>query len=139
MEKLKIEIKKELISYYDTIKSEIDIKTIELVESFAKSNNSTHENNGSEYEIIKCNKILIQLIEKTFNLNIEQINRHLNDSDNNNIFDNKEKIKRNALKNYAIYIKSNELKEKFRISNSRLGILLQSNWYIDENQLIFIK
>ena len=137
MEISEIEIKKELISYYDTIKSEIDIKALEILKYLRKVNNTNNQEDSEiEEKIIKKNEKLIKQVEKVFDLNLEQVNRHFKEFD---VLYHNEKIKRIALKDYIIYVKPDELNDKLKNSDTKLGLLLQFEWYIDESQMNFIK
>lgn len=137
MEISEIEIKKELISYYDTIKSEIDIKALEILKYLRKVNNTNNQEDSEiEEKIIKKNEKLIKQVEKVFDLNLEQVNRYFKEFD---VLYHNEKIKRIALKDYIIYVKPDELNDKLKNSDTKLGLLLQFEWYIDESQINFIK
>ena len=50
----------------------------------------------------------------------------------------KEEIKRAVFNGYCLYINAESLKNQFRDGNL-LGLLITSDFYLDENQLNFLK
>jgi hypothetical protein len=121
--KIKSEIKTDLINHYDLIKSEIDY----LIHK--KSEN---------IERIDYSK-LIQLCDKIFNFNMEQVNQYFdkNKFEKNYKKLNKEIVKEKILTKYCIFIGSEQFQRNLK--NFLIGHLIITDWYIDENQFNFLK
>jgi hypothetical protein len=137
--KLKSDIKLDLINYYDSIKFEIDIIAQKQLIVFEKNSpNLKHEREN----LIVLNKYLIEKIEFLFDSNCYQINEYFSkindDYDDENQFFFKENVKINALKNYCAFLSNANLKKEFKDRN-QIGLLVLTDWYLDENQLKYIK
>jgi hypothetical protein len=137
--KLRAEIKKELIDYYDSITNRVDVKAQELLKEYGNEEES--EANDKKKLVVDENVYLIEQVKRVFDSNLNDINHffdNLNQNDQNfftmNINDQrfmKEEIKKRALKSYLICVNHNNY-ETF-------GLHLEFEWYIDENQSNFIR
>ena len=144
--KLKTDIKQELIDYYNGLKFDVDIKVQTLMKQM---------NENMRHKLIQENLFLIDQIDRVCDSNLNDINeffsskiilimtssnqykeidrpaikkRKLNNDDESKM---KEDIKSMALKRYLIRIQH----DKYPI----FGLHLEFQWYIDSNQLNFIK
>lgn len=125
---LKAEIKLDLINYYDTIKFDIDIKAQELL-----LNESVEENVRND--ILKLNMDLIDRVEDIFAENLKVINKYFDQENNLKSSLDKEKIKMDALPSYCYYLNVDFLRKKINL----LGILVISDWYLDKNQINYLR
>jgi hypothetical protein len=116
---LKAELKKELIDYFDGLKFEIDIEAIEQ-NNQAEFNSLLINKNVNltklysqltQSEIIQMQMELVDLIDKTCDTCMNDLNRYfsVNNIDRSLKLEDKDQIKSNALKNYCIYFKYEEL------------------------------
>ena len=151
--KLKSEIKKELIEYYDSLQKNVNLKTKNLL-----NNKSLKQIERKEY--LERNVFLVEQIDRICNSNLNDINQHFGDNLKNNQnedgddpslnkkrkndesevqldgsqdFDEismKEDIKKKALKSYLIY---------FEKDPKYIGMHFEFDWYIDKYQLELIK
>lgn len=127
--KLKNEIKKELIDYYDSIKYELDIKVQQILEQ---------QNFIEKNSIAEQNIYLVNQIDRVLDSNLKDINEYFdNINQDSELFSSNEKnesemkkdIKKHALKSYLI-----------RVEHQKYGqVYLEFEWYIDENQLNYIQ
>ena len=127
--KLKNEIKKELIDYYDSIKYELDIKVQQILEQ---------QNFIEKNSIAEQNIYLVNQIDRVLDSNLKDINEYFdNINQDSELFSSNEKnesemkkdIKKHALKSYLI-----------RVEHKKYGqVYLEFEWYIDENQLNYIQ
>ena len=134
----KCEIKKELINYYDIIKSEIDIKSQLLLIEYSMGIYSSIINKD---KLMSINMKLIEIANDLFGKNMNQINDFfyscLNNSENSKI-KNKDDIKSKALKNYCVFVRNENLREEFK-TKYPLGLILLLDWYLTEKQTEFVK
>jgi hypothetical protein len=95
-----------------------------------------------EPEFMALYDYLIQKVEQVFNSCCEQINKFFDQ--NEAYFSSKyyeldrEEIKANALNSYCLFINNNILNSEFKSLNP-IGLLVCCDWYLDENQLNFIR
>jgi hypothetical protein len=134
----KCEIKKELIGYYDTIKSEIDIRAqLLLIEYPIRIYTSIIEKD----KCMSINLKLIDMVNDLYGKNMNQINDFFYNCINNTDIlkiKNRDDIKSKALKNYCVFINNENLREEFKI-NYPLGLIIILDWYLPENQVEFVK
>ena len=138
---LKEDIKKQLIEYYERIKSEIDIKGFELLESLSKRRNAKDRDNTS-FIIIKLNEYLVNQIDSHLDKNLNEINEYFNSDLIKNLnTSNQEDVKRNVLKSYLIYFDFNESMNYLikQLDKYGFGLLFEFEWYLDENQQNYVK
>ena len=151
--KIKSQIKKELIEHYDTLKFDLDLKVQTIL--------NKNKNKKKKKKLVSQNTFLINQIDRVFESNLNDVNdffqnfyKHpvildenetqskkrklndvftteFNDIDYHNETKLKEEIKRKALKSYLICINHREY--------SKIGLHLEFEWYIDRNQINFIK
>ena len=137
---LKEDIKKQLIEYYERIKSEIDIKGFELLESLSKRNAKDRDN--TSFSIIKLNEYLVNQIDSHLDKNLNEINEYFNSDLIKNLnTSNQEDVKRNVLKSYLIYFDFNESMNYLikQLDKYGFGLLFEFEWYLDENQQNYVK
>ena len=138
---LKEDIKKQLIEYYERIKSEIDIKGFELLESLSKRRNAKDRDNTS-FIIIKLNEYLVNQIDSHLDKNLNEINEYFNSDLIKNLnTSNQEDVKRNVLKSYLIYFDFNESMNYLikQLDKYGFGLLFEFEWYLDQNQQNYVK
>lgn len=128
------EIKKELISYYDIIKSEIDIRAQLLLIEYPME---IYSKIIDKDKFMGINVKLIDIANDLFGKNMNQINDFFCSCDMSSI-KNKDDMKSKALKNYCVFIKNENLKEEFK-TNYPLGLILILDWYLPDIQLEFVK
>jgi hypothetical protein len=132
--KIKLAIKLDFIKYFDDLKFEIDIKAQEML-----CDQSLDEN--SKEEILKINLNLLERVDEIFNNNLNLINNFFEDcqqliNQDKHILDkDKEEIKMMVLNSYCYFINADLLKKKW----NQLGLLIISDWYLDENQLNYLR
>ena len=137
---LKEDIKKQLIEYYERIKSEIDIKGFELLESLSKRNAKDRDN--TSFIIIKLNEYLVNQIDSHLDKNLNEINEYFNSDLIKNLnTSNQEDVRRNVLKSYLIYFDFNESMNYLikQLDKYGFGLLFEFEWYLDENQQNYVK
>jgi hypothetical protein len=124
---IKGEIKLDLIRHYDTLKSDVDLKA---QEEMIYNNNQT---------VINLNLELIEKIDYSFNLNCKQIDDYfLKISDQHIEQLDKEDIKALVFKQYCAFVSNNVLDKNYKNKNP-LGVFIISDWYLNPNQLDFIR
>ncbi len=130
---IKSTLKKEIIDYYDLIKSEIDIKSQEIL-----SNPSF--NDEKKEALFDIYLKMIKECEQLFEKNIEEINNYFEQNVEADLLTNLdiEDIKTNILSGYCSFIRSNLLKDQMKLNN-KIGILFITDWYLDKNQLNYLK
>ena len=128
---IKIELKKEIIDYFDKIKSDIDIRTLELTDPTSK--NISEEENSIVY---KTAKQLIDLIDYNCSSCLNDINSYFVNAVSDESQDINE-IKKSAINSYSIYLRFQDIKEQFNYM--KLGFLFTFDWFIEENELNFIR
>jgi hypothetical protein len=161
----KSNIKLDLIKYYDATKSDIDIVAQEQLCNDPNPSNNTQSPSSLENDtlnlnnpikkkerIFHINKNLINLVEVMFENNIKEIDRYFaniekehtnsttnnnNDTTSNNLND-RENIKLKVLTSYCLFISRDKLKDEFKRLVT-LGILIITDWYLDENQINFLR
>jgi hypothetical protein len=130
-------LKHELIDYYESLKFEIDIKVqLILNQTPSSSSSSTPDDSQTKLMIIEENQYLIQQIDRVCDSNLIDINSYIqNEHHQTKLFvdapNQKENIKREALKSYLIRI-DHEDYETF-------GLYLEFDWYVNKKQADFIE
>lgn len=140
--KLKIEIKNELINYYDDLKFEIDIRVQEILISIDRKlaeNSAKTEQNKLENvrkDLLKANITFINTIDETCNKNLIDIEKYFHQSKSTSI--NKEEIKSIALNDYCVFINSDwePAKENDLL---QVGNLFKLDWYANKNVCRYIE
>ncbi len=117
------------MKYFDNVKSEVDIKAQQLMRD------------GWE-DILEANLLLIKSIEKLDNANNDRLNdldvlATIRPNEITGQYD-KEAIKADLANGFCVFIRSEELDESIKIDNP-IGLLIETDWYLDENQLNYIK
>jgi hypothetical protein len=154
---VKEKIKRDLINYYDSLKSDIDI---DIQETLIKESTL---NENLKNELIEINKKLIDKVDLNLNQSMDEINKYFssllqltslfsNINDLNNFFDDSHgiflnnsnkidltSIKMTALNKYCIYINRAKINAKFANGKFPIGILISFDWYPTENQLNYAK
>jgi hypothetical protein len=132
--RVKGEIKLDLINHYDTLRSEVDIKAQEEL----MFNHKCLTEAGKQ-DIINLNLDLIKKLDYIFDLNCKQIDEYFTNTPQQEIEKlDKEEIKALALKHYCAFVSNNVLKNEFKNKNP-LGVFIVSDWYLNQNQLDFIR
>ena len=144
--KLKDEIKRDLIEYFDSIRSQVDVRAQILLYEF--ETNKLESTSNFNQKIIKyINKCMIDKIYQKLDESIDNINdyfiKHVNILDTD-----KDQIKLKALKNDCVYFRYDEIVKihhsphrlRFdRLDRHKMGFLLCFDWYLDENLINFIE
>jgi hypothetical protein len=149
-DKIKGDLKLELIEYYDHVKNEIDIQAQKLLLDLDNLLNDAEKINeidpneikDKRKEIINTNLELIKYVDDIFNKNIEEINNYFTEqskksSQNLPIF-NKEDIKLNVLENYCVFVCYDYLKSDLK-DLYLIGVLLITDWYLNKNEVQYLK
>ncbi len=119
----KNEIINDLNKYYESLRLEVDKKKLDI------QTDQTNIKDESKYLNDQINKFLES--------NLNNINDYFDDFDqislvNENVdIQIKEDIKKDAIKNYLICVKHSDYQE--------WGLFLEFEWYIDQNEQIFIE
>ena len=156
----KSNIKQNLIKYYDTTKSDIDIAAQQILcNDLYISNNHENDNDDEQSplesntikindpikkreKILDINKKLINLVEVMFENNMKEIDRYFVNIEKEhtmtNTANNIEDIKLKSLTSYCIFISRDKLKDEFKRLVT-LGILITTDWFLDDNQIYFLR
>lgn len=134
------QIKLDLINYFDTVKSEIDISALKVLDSIESLSNKSDVLNN----VYKLNQEMIDIVNEIYENNAKCVNDFFRFSSTDDemmrfpINKSIEEIKRAVFNGYCFYINGESLKKQFRDGNL-LGLLITSDFYLDENQLNFLK
>jgi hypothetical protein len=124
---IKGEIKLDLIRYYDTLRSDVDLIAQEEI---IYNKNQT---------VIEINLDLIKKIDFIFNLNCKQIDEFFTKTSEQDIEQlDKEDIKALVLTQYCSFVSNKVLNKNYKNKND-LGVFITSDWYLNPNQLDFIR
>lgn len=132
-------IKKDLINHYDTTISEIDLQAQTLLIPLQDPNSHSNQpiDSSSKIEdIFKYYKKFINLVEKILDSNMNDIDNYALGEDM--CENDKDAIKRDALKNYILYFKNDDLIHEIK-HNSTIGYLFVYDQYLDLNMSDYIK
>jgi hypothetical protein len=129
------EVKRDFINYFDNVKFEVDIKAQELLAQLS-------DGSIERAKVLKVNLKMIELIEKLFEANMARLNdlavlATIRPNENSDQYD-KEAIKTDLAAGSCVFIRSEELDKSIKIDN-RIGLIILTDWYLDENQLNYIK
>jgi hypothetical protein len=125
-------IKKDLKQYYDSITNQITSKAKNLY-----LNSSNNEIN--KQEIIEANHELVEKLDELFESNCIELDQFYfgkTEEDGDEVFQQIESDKINALRNYCMFLDGDNLTMK---ETNKFGLLVVTNWYMTQNQLDYIK
>jgi hypothetical protein len=128
--KTKDQLKKYLIDYYDTISSEIDIAAQEIL---IKDKTLSEEN---RQDLVRLNELLIQKVKKVLDLNCLAVDSYKLEA--KYVLPTLEEMKTDALVGFCKFVANKSLSIRYR-NKSPLGVLIVCNWYLNENEDIFLK
>jgi hypothetical protein len=133
---IKSDIKAELIYYFDEIKTEIDINA---QTKFSHTDDDYFEETN-KIQFFSIYNFLIQKVDSIFDSSCNDINSYFLDRENfQNIYEsNKEDIKTQGIKNFCFYLSNDFLKLEYKDINP-IGLFINCDWYLDENQRNYIK
>ena len=125
----------EFIEYFDIEKNEVDIKAQKLMENLS-------EKSIERAKVVEVNDKMIVSIKKLLDANCARLRDRavlatIRSSENTDIYD-KEAIKADLTTGFCVFIKSDDLDESISIDNP-IGLLIVTDWYLDQNQLDYIK
>jgi hypothetical protein len=133
--KFQNEIKKELIEYYDSLKFAIDIK---VQEKLKHEKPLDEQDQSNRLLLLEENVYLVEQIDRVLDSNLNDVNNFFDQCKEDELvelntkFENaNDEIKRRALKSYIVCIKYK--------NHELFGLHFEFEWYIDQNQLNFIK
>ena len=133
---LKIEIKHQIIEYYDRLKNEIDINTAKCLikPSDDLDQDKIHDLNERFIKIINdCANVNLQEVDDFFQANKTK----LNDLSFYEAFNySEENFTRTILSKHCFYIPRCLLKCK---DDNELGVLIQSDWYLNTTEKNLIR
>lgn len=129
--KMKHQLKTQLILYFDAIKCDIDIQSQKFL-----MDDSTDEEKRKE--ILNLNQFLIEKAESLFEKNSIDLETYFNQNDLINCESADEYIRKNAFKQYCIFIEGESLRSELKDSNP-IGILVITDFYINQGQQSFIR
>jgi hypothetical protein len=135
---IKGQIKKELIDFYDSLSNKIDIRAQRLLLSF--ENKSQKENDIKR--INELNSKLIKRIEKVLDSSLDQVNYYFENLQTNidPSITTIPYLRENVLKSHFNYLEFQDVDEVHKsIKANELGILIESDWFLEQNQLYFIR
>jgi hypothetical protein len=123
------EVKRDFIEYFDKVKSEVDIKAQQLMKD-------------GWAEVLEVNLKMIESVEKLFEANMTRLNdldvlATIRPNEITGQYD-KDAIKADLANGFCVFIRREELDESIKIDNP-IGLLIETDWYLDENQLNYIK
>ena len=128
------DLKSDVKNQYDNIKNDLNLQEIKLASLIDEN---LILNRYKNVDDIRCKKIeLINKIDHVFDSNIKELEFYFNESNLIEIED-KEVIRKRALKTFLIYFKNEELKTEIvdKFDMTGLGILILSNCYLDKSML----
>jgi hypothetical protein len=130
---IKSKLKKEIIDYYDMVKSEIDIRSQEIL-----FNQSIDD--AKKKDTFDVYTKMIAECEQLFEKNIVEINDYFEKVDllEELVVDDADEIKTNILSGYCSFVRNDLLKDDLKLKN-KIGILFITDWYMDKNQLNYLK
>ncbi len=151
--KIKAEMKKEVLNYYDEIKSEIDISGQLLLTRLDKSKKTSPINapvdglvNEETYGIEKADVLviydsMIKKVDQVCESNLTELNIYFKNISENNISHlSRIDIKEKFLKYKLIYFKPSELNdESNELDLYDLGLLIYYESSLNDNQLSYIR
>jgi hypothetical protein len=151
--KIKAEMKREVLNYYDEIKSEIDISGQLLLTRLDKSKKTSPINalvdglvNEETYGIEKADVLviydsMIKKVEQVCESNLTELNLYFKNISENNISHlSRIDIKEKFLKYKLIYFKPSELNdESNELDLYDLGLLIYYESSLNDNQLSYIR
>jgi hypothetical protein len=137
LSKLRAEIKKELIDYYDSITNKLDIRAQQFLILLEQENNDKYDEVKS---INEKYRLLLKKIEHYLNTNLNEINNYFDSLKNEDdvLIISKQGLKQAVLSCYLTYIEFDSLEEKLK-NIHELGFILESDWVINENELNYIR
>ena len=141
---LKSEIKIDLIHYFNEVKSEIDIIAQETLNTIDlnKEKNGTNDSeiSSTKEKLLRINTNLVDLVEKIYNEDTIIIEKYFSNNIQNidSVSTNKEKINASELIGYCLFVNKTNLKNELK-QKVTLGVLVVTDWYLDQNQRNFIR
>jgi hypothetical protein len=133
--KLHGEIKLELINYYDYLKSDIDIVAQNKLLQIEKG----EVNPRNKQKILNLYKHLIDKSNEIFESSCKSLDDYFARIKNHNgNLDEKTQIKRREIKNFCYFIENSVLNNDFKNEN-QLGLFISFDWFLDENQVNYIR
>lgn len=151
---VKNDLKKDVINYYDEIKSEIDISGQLVLIKLEKSKMASPINDDSEHnddlvindidrqEVVEIYEKMILKVDQTCNSNLIEIDSYFNKeiSSLNLSCLSKDEIRRKCLRNNLIYFRPIDLNdESSEMDLYDLGLLIYYESFMDDNQLNYIR
>lgn len=132
------ETKRDLIEYYDLIKSQIDVTSQTLFINIATDhsdidNDQEDENELTKTQLLEMNLEYVRVIDEICDQNMLDLSR-----DNIKNYENKETLKRDVLTKYCIYIINDELNSKNQ-SSFPIGSLICCDYYLTKAEDIYIR
>ena len=134
-------IKAESIDYFDSVKSDIDCEVqilLSKLEKEAKDAAEMESFKSKKEELLQLNMKLLNKIDSLYDANAIKLNEYLNGSNEDDSSKDTEAIKEMTFNGYCCYISNENLHEMYK-ENNPIGLLILSDWYLDQNQLNFIK
>jgi hypothetical protein len=124
-------IKKDIINYYDNVQFEIEIEgQTKLLQMADKSNLARRMTN-------RLNKFLVKQVQILQTSNLTELNEYFK-NDSQFLIMNKETIKSKSLTKSGFFIGNKRLKNIVK-GNSQIGLFIQTDWYLSENELKYLK
>ena len=131
-QRIKSEIKRDLMTFYEDIQFRIDI-------DFQEAFNSDEIDEDQRKVLLKINEKMLEQVRICLESNIKQINDYnsFNEEqiENEDIF--KKNLKEFLLKKCCFYFYTNKMRQK--ITYKKIGHLIVTDWYLTENQLFFLR
>ena len=137
---LKSEIKKGLIDDFDTIKSELDIIGQQLLHKLNLEIEPEKHSN-----VLAVYKEMMSMIDLIFNSTMNDVSSYFsilekNEQGTNSTMQSKEQILKSSLKDHLLYFKPDSLSKEYRkLDSIGLGILFHFRFYLNVNEMNFIR
>jgi hypothetical protein len=132
--KLHTEIKLELMQYYDYLKSDIDIEAQSKLLLIEKGLLITNKQ-----KLLNLYKHLIENANDIFESSCKQLDVYFSKIRNAaDELNDKSLIRRKAIKTFCYFTPNRLLNNEFKNEN-QLGLFISYDWYLDENQMNYIR
>jgi hypothetical protein len=133
MDYLRSEVKQFLINYFDWTKSEIDFCAQKCLINLEDA-----DKRATRDMILKIYQDMIDTTVLFYNENAKACDVYFNSSESSKIFTTKDEVLLNTVNQFLIYFGNEKLNSKFQESNP-VGLLIVCDWYLNQNQINFLR
>jgi hypothetical protein len=128
----KSQISLDLMNYYKQIKNDLDKDVKSKLCDYSMTDELLRE------MIVNLNRQMGIKINKSIELNMLELNQFFSSSTKNLKTNDQEKIKMLFIKSFCYYLPFNSININLR-QNNGIGIFILTDWYLDHNQINYIK